>query len=92
MNLLNRYVLKVTTYLRRILTMPMCLSIVKILLLVPGSYSFDVINFSTASTTPSLHLIATAVLGEETQTKNAYRPEITGYHLCIQYFGEKIEI
>ena len=30
-------------------------------LFAPGSYSFEVTNFSTANTTPSLHLNAIAV-------------------------------
>ena len=44
------------------LTIPTCLSMVKILFPVPGSYNFDVTNFSTPNITPSLHLTATAVL------------------------------
>jgi hypothetical protein len=39
------------------LTTPRCLSIVAILLFAPGFSSLDVMTFSTAKTTPSLHRI-----------------------------------
>lgn len=47
--------------------MPICLSIVNIRLFVPGSYSFDVTNFSTANTIPSLPRKAIEVLQYDDQ-------------------------
>jgi hypothetical protein len=44
------------------LTMPVFLSILNILLLAPGSYNFEVTNFSTAKTTPSFPLRPITVL------------------------------
>ena len=52
------------------LTNPICLSIWKILLLAPASYNFDVTSFSTPNTTPSLPLIATAVLKKMIYVQN----------------------
>ena len=52
----------VYNHLLLILTTPECVSTVNILLLAVGSYSFDVMIFSTANTTPSLHLKPIAVL------------------------------
>ena len=43
-------------------TIPTCLSMLKILLFAPNSYSLEVTSFSTANTTPSFPLNATAVL------------------------------
>ena len=43
-------------------TMPMCLSMLNILLFAPLSYSFDCTSFSTPNTIPSLPRIPIAVL------------------------------
>lgn len=45
-----------------VVTMPMCLSMLKMRLLEPSSYSLDRTSFSTPNTTPSLQRIPMAVL------------------------------
>ena len=59
-------------------TMPMWVSTLKILRLAPASYNFEVTSFSTANTTPSFPLRATAVLNKPTNKSiNNNRNETT---------------
>lgn len=48
-------------------TMPTCLSMLKMRLLEPSSYSLDRTSFSTPNTTPSLQRMAIAVLHRHTE-------------------------
>ena len=53
-----------------VFTMPTCLSMLKMRLLEPSSYSLDRTSFSTPKTTPSLQRIAMAVLHTHTHTQS----------------------
>ena len=63
------------------LTIPICLSMLKILLLAPDSYNFEVTSFSTPKTIPSFPRIPIAVLQKRTGHGKCFKISNTN---CLQ--------
>ena len=69
-----------------VVTMPTCLSMLKMRLLAPCSYSLDKTSFSTPNTTPSLQRIPMAVLRTDRQT-DTHRQNLRRVEPIVSYIS-----